>query len=566
MKKIFCLGPEGTYSTEAVEIAKATCLLNLFPNEKFEVEYLPTNEAVLDTCMDGEFGIVPVENSKSGLVPEVMQHRIANSSLPKVIGEVFLPVEHHLLVPKNMEMGDIRLVLSHPHALAQTRIKRRNLNLLDSQEMSSTGAAAKRVVEMRGKGMAAIASLYAKEVYGLKSLGKISDAPNNQTSFHILGTSNLAPTGNDKTTLIFELKDRPGELSKAIDVFMRNRVNLTCIHSVPLGEMHHYAFYCVAEFHQETLVGRKILRELQKIASMVRVLGSFPSAEINFLIATNLPKDTSIGIIGGNGAIGAFLRDFFTERKITNFFSDKNTSLTNIDVAKMSKVIFLSVPISIVPEVIKELAPHLDPHQLVINLSSVMETGDIHSRKHLKCSHSCIHFMATPRGKTFEGMPVLVSMPEEPDWRKWITSFLAEAEGEMIEVTPARHDRQRAYDQMQVAVIAMAFAITMSRSGIKCETFLKQASPTVRKMMGLGAYVTSKPELYSGIICGNSFSDEVIDQLLQSISSIRTSLHASLNNYRMNRLFAECREFFGSIHENLSQNFEEVLARVYIEK
>lgn len=276
VNKVLVLGPAGTYGHEAV---------SLFPclNDA-ETIFCESNSRILEGVLNGlaKFGVVPVENSTTGFIRETIRFWLRqdgeffNRSL-YVIGEDLLPIGHCLIMQQSNRFA-VEIVKSHPEALQQCSAYLRHKNAI-LQPTVSTAAAAKSLLLEQSNGVAAIASKFAAQVYGLKIIEEnIQDFNNNTTRFHLLGTKPSGATGNDKTAVIFWLENKPGSLWQAIEIFSAMRVNITSIHSIPLGAPGEFAFYVEFDGHRNSESGQIILNILGRRTSKMVVLGSFPKA------------------------------------------------------------------------------------------------------------------------------------------------------------------------------------------------------------------------------------------------------------------------------------------------
>ncbi len=269
--KIGVLGPEGTYSEKA-----ALCWSKGTPDTK--IAYFPDFEEVLLAVEEGRLdaGVVPVENSLEGAVPLVMD--LLRRLQIVITGEVNLPIRHCLVGRGN---GQIKVVLSHPQALAQCRqYLREHYPQAEVRTTGSTSHAAKLAQEFPE--MAAIAEAGTAEKYGLSVLARdIQDVENNVTRFVVAGRKMPKATGRDKTSLVIYLQqDRPGALFSILKEFASRKINLTRIESRPsrrgLGD---YYFYIDLEGHVSDEKVREALAGIEAEAAMVKVLGSYPRAQ-----------------------------------------------------------------------------------------------------------------------------------------------------------------------------------------------------------------------------------------------------------------------------------------------
>jgi chorismate mutase/prephenate dehydratase len=266
--KIAILGPRGTFSEEAaLRFMKSPHLV-----------LARDIEEIFDLVERGEveFGVLPVENSLEGSVALAMELLVKRNA--KVYAEVILDINHHLLALPGVKLGEIRKIISHPQALAQCKGFISSLAVATAN-YPSTADAAREIKEKQLRDVAAIAPLAAAKLYGLEVLKeKIQDIDHNQTRFFILAKKDHAPTGRDKTSIILSLKDKPGALYEILEAFAKAKVNLTKIESRPsrraLGD---YIFFIDFEGHRSEERIKRVLEEIEKRASFLKILGSYPS-------------------------------------------------------------------------------------------------------------------------------------------------------------------------------------------------------------------------------------------------------------------------------------------------
>ena len=267
---IGALGPEGTYSEKAA-------LLWSKGWPKATLVYFTDFEGVLEAAAAGQLdaGIVPVENSLEGAVTAVMDLLLRLDVV--IVGEVNVPIRHCLV---GRGEGTVKVILSHPQALAQCRqYLREHYPQAEIRTTGSTSHAAHLVQEFPET--AAIAGADTAEKYGLQILAKeIQDASDNVTRFIVAAKKMANATGRDKTSLIIYLdRDRPGALFSILEEFAMRSINLTRIESRPsrkgLGD---YYFYIDLEGHVHDSAVGEAIAAIKKKAAMVRVLGSYPRA------------------------------------------------------------------------------------------------------------------------------------------------------------------------------------------------------------------------------------------------------------------------------------------------
>jgi len=264
--RIAYLGPQYSYSYLAAirHFGEAS---NLVP--------VATIGAVFQELLrdQSKFGVVPIENSTDGRVVDTLG-MFARFPV-HICGEVLLPIHHCLL--GRCSRNEVTEVHSKPQALSQCRTWLAE-HLPDARlvEITSTAAAAKLAAEKLG--VAAIASREAGVHHGLHVIdANIEDNANNVTRFVILGGSPAEPTGKDKTAVMFQVPHQPGALADAMLVFRKNKLNLTWIESFPIeGSRSEYLFFIELEGHQQRPAIKQALKQLQKQALRLEVLGSYP--------------------------------------------------------------------------------------------------------------------------------------------------------------------------------------------------------------------------------------------------------------------------------------------------
>jgi len=264
------LGPEGTFSHLAT-IARFGNSSHFAPTDSIAEVFLQVERNAAD------YGIVPVENSWAGVVPETLD-TFMHSNL-RVVSEVYQAITHNLLAHTD-DLSKIKRLYTHFQPLAQCRQWLNNhLPHVEKIETSSTTKAAERSAE--DPESAAIATSLAAERYNLPIICEhIEDNSTNRTRFLVLGYNEPEPTGKDKTSLMFSVHNRAGELVHALNAFQKYDVNLTMIESRPTKtEAWQYVFYIDVQGHARDNSVMKSLNELKEQSLFVRILGSYPEAQ-----------------------------------------------------------------------------------------------------------------------------------------------------------------------------------------------------------------------------------------------------------------------------------------------
>lgn len=267
--KIAYLGPPATFTHLAAMKRFGSQVKYLAANSINEV-FLKAEKDIVD------YGVVPIENSIEGAVSHTLDMLI-DSDL-KICSQVILEVAHNLLA--NCPRDEIKRIYSNPQVFGQCRLwLQENLPQVEKIEVSSTTRAAQ--IAAKGKNSACIASLLAGRVYGLKVVAKdIEDSPHNVTRFLVIGKSDVGQTKEDKTSIVFSIKDRVGALHDMLLPFKKYRINLTKIESRPSKKkIWDYYFFVDLEGHRNQPAVKKALAELENRCTFLKILGSYPVGE-----------------------------------------------------------------------------------------------------------------------------------------------------------------------------------------------------------------------------------------------------------------------------------------------
>lgn len=260
------LGPEATFSHIAAVRAFGQ-----------SVEYRPMQsiheifQAVEKEWVN--FGIVPVENSAGGVIHTTLDELMASPLL--LCAEIHIPVHHHLLCRGSLK--GIKKICTHPQILSQCRDwLRANLPSVAQVETSSSGEGAK--LAKRNKTTATIAPELAAKLHSLPILmRRIEDVKENITRFLIIGHQSPNPSGRDKTSIMFSIKDEPGALKRLLSPYSDRGINLTKIESRPSRRRAwDYIFFVDMLGHMTDPPIVEALAEMKPHTTFLRVLGSYP--------------------------------------------------------------------------------------------------------------------------------------------------------------------------------------------------------------------------------------------------------------------------------------------------
>ena len=236
---------------------------------------------VVEAGREASYGVVPADNTTEGSVGPTLDMLLRFDL--KIYAEMYLRIRHNLLAFEVQEPNAIRKLYSNKIAMEQCR-EWVHSNLgggkLEIVETSSTAEAARRARE--NKDGAAIASLIAAQEFELQVVAEgIQDNPNNMTRFFVIGNDECPPTGDDKTSLIFGISGEPGSLYRVLRPFYEASVNLTRIESRASRRSYgDYNFFIDFIGHRKDPGIEKILHELESRSSFLKILGSYPRAEM----------------------------------------------------------------------------------------------------------------------------------------------------------------------------------------------------------------------------------------------------------------------------------------------
>jgi chorismate mutase/prephenate dehydratase len=265
--KIAYLGPEATFT-------------HLAARERFGSSTtfvpLPSIADVFQEVSQGkaDYGVVPIENSTEGVVTHTLDLLVEADV--RICAEVSLEIQLHLL-SRSGRFENIQRIVSHPQALAQCRRWLASHSPhIRVDEVASTAQAAQMAAQ--DTALAAVASAMAKDLYGLEVVeGNIEDHANNITRFLVIGDQEPRPSGDDKTSIVFSVKDEVGILHRMLEPFAKNRINLTKIESRPLKHKPwEYLFFLDFEGHMKESRVQRAIKKLERSCLFIKVLGSYP--------------------------------------------------------------------------------------------------------------------------------------------------------------------------------------------------------------------------------------------------------------------------------------------------
>ncbi len=249
---------------------------------RYEALPCPTFEDAFAAVRTGRaaLAMIPIENSVAGRVADI--HHLMPESGLHIVAEWFLPVQHQLMAPHGATLKSIKTVESHVHALGQCRKVIRALGV-KAVVAADTAGAAREIAEAGDVSRAALATTLAARIYGLKILKKnVADARHNTTRFVVLAPKPRWAGRSEKrviTTFVFQVRNIPAALYKALGGFATNGINMTKLESYMVaGSFAATQFYADVQGHPKDRALELALEELEFVSQpkTLKILGVYP--------------------------------------------------------------------------------------------------------------------------------------------------------------------------------------------------------------------------------------------------------------------------------------------------
>ena len=270
--EIAFLGPTGTFTEQAA--------LKHFGQSAHCVA-MPTIADVFREVEGGlvDYGVVPVENSSEGVVSHTLD-LFRNCSV-HICGEAVLPIHHHLLCHTQADTTKITRICAHQQALGQcSRWLDSHWPNVERMTVSSNAEAARMAAQSMD--CAAIAGATAADLYGLKKLAcRIEDTCDNATRFLVIGRQQVAASGEDKTSVMVSMPNKPGSLHQLLTPFSCHNIDLSRVESRPARDQAwRYVFFIDFIGHRDEPQIQSVLAEIEQFAVQLKVLGSYPQGPL----------------------------------------------------------------------------------------------------------------------------------------------------------------------------------------------------------------------------------------------------------------------------------------------
>lgn len=269
------LGPPASFSHLAVRHRFGSSI------REVPVDTVPDVFREVEAARDATYGIVPVENSIDGSVTLTLDMFLRFDL--KIYAEHYERIQQNLIGPEGIDLADVRKVYTLKIVREQCRDwLQQNLQMskIEFVDTSSTSAAAAMVAKNRDG--VAIASELSAETYGLQVLARgIQDSPNNVTRFLVIGQEQCGSTGDDKTSIVCSVVDRPGSLYEILRPFHEAKINMTKIESRASRRFYgDYNFFIDFHGHRDDPGVQKIMEQLNERTSFLKWLGSYPRIDL----------------------------------------------------------------------------------------------------------------------------------------------------------------------------------------------------------------------------------------------------------------------------------------------
>ena len=273
-KPIAIQGIKGSFHHEVAQ---------LYFNDNTEVLECMSFDGAVDHLLNGDADhiVMALENSIAGSI--IPNYALIDRHNLSIVGEHYLDIQHNLLALKGQSIEDIKEVHSHPMALLQCKVFFKNFPHIMLVEAKDTADVAKQILERNLKGIAAIASKNAAELYSLSVLSEsIQTIKHNETRFVIVKRENheIERKELNKASLKFELDHKRGSLATILNVLSDCKLNLTKIQSLPKIETPwKYAFFVDITF-EDYKDYKKANSIVQLMAENFKVLGEYKNARL----------------------------------------------------------------------------------------------------------------------------------------------------------------------------------------------------------------------------------------------------------------------------------------------
>ncbi len=220
-----------------------------------------------------------------------------------------------------------------------------------------------------------------------------------------------------------------------------------------------------------------------------------------------------VGVVGGAGSMGRWLRSFWEPRCAQVVWSDRDSELSNDRVVRRADITFVAVPLGQTPAALRSLAPLAGEHQCLVSIGSLMEP----SARELAAAPGealCVHPVFGPTVRALVNLPIVVSPVRSGRWQPWLTATFRECGMRVRVSSPAEHDRSMAVVQALLHSLFVALSAAMDAAGLPPVEAIQWASPTMKLQLGLAARILSQDSrLYADLVVLNEHAPDRLDEL-----------------------------------------------------
>jgi prephenate dehydratase len=227
-----------------------------------------------------DYGVMAIENSIAGSI--LLNYQLVETYELNIIGEVFLPIDLHLCVLPGTQLNEIKIIRSHPMALAQCQSFLEIYPEIELKTHDDTASAGKFVKEQQDASTGIIAGTAVANTYGLEILyPSIADVKQNYTRFYILSKGAMKAENPSKASVNIQLENEPGTLNRALSILANYNLNLSKIQSLPLqNKQQLIPFHLDIEFESLTQFNAA-LSELQQSIPAAHILGIYEKKHLS---------------------------------------------------------------------------------------------------------------------------------------------------------------------------------------------------------------------------------------------------------------------------------------------
>ena len=235
-------------------------------------------------------------------------------------------------------------------------------------------------------------------------------------------------------------------------------------------------------------------------------------------------KPSLIGIIGGHGKMGTWFRRIFEESGYAVLISDRDTPLTNRELAEKCEVVIVSVPMPVFPQVIREIGPYLPKGAGLIDLCSLKAREVKLMLDYTSSEVVGAHPLFGPYEKSLDGQTVALCPARGQIWYQWFKSFLEERGARTVTVSPEEHDRIMSLVQVLNHFWLLVLGRTIEKSNLSLENLVALSTPSFKRQLEIFTRLAPQdPELYTAIQFDNPLGNEtrrLFWQLSKELSEI----------------------------------------------